>query len=236
MRPFLVPLLPCRAIDPVLDFYTAMGFEVTYRQKAPNVYAAIRYGRDINLHFYVIKDLAPERNHGTCLVILDDPRKLHTAFTDNYRNARGAVPLTGFPRIPRWRAGQTRFNVADPAGNIIRFISRSENEGSDWVKAPEESSSPLAKVLVTALKLRDGKGDERMAAATLDRALKTEAKTEHPAPVRDRARVLALRAELASVLGEAERLAELKAGFAALPLTREDRSVLKDVLTEMKRL
>lgn len=232
----MVPLLPCRAIDPVLDFYTALGFEITYKQKVPNVYAAVRYGRDINLHFYVIKDLAPERNHGTCLVILDDPQKLHAALTAHYRKTKGKVPLTGFPRIPRWRAGQTRFNVADPAGNIIRFISRAENEGSDWVKPPEGSSSPLAKALVTALKLRDGKGDYKMAAATLDRALTLEAKVESQSPARDRARVLALRAELASSLGDAKKLAELKASFASLPLTREDRAALKDIIREFESL
>jgi hypothetical protein len=35
-----IPILPCRSIDEQLSFYEAIGCEVTYRQKAPNVFAA----------------------------------------------------------------------------------------------------------------------------------------------------------------------------------------------------
>ncbi|MCD6024907.1 MAG: hypothetical protein K0Q91_1823 [Fibrobacteria bacterium] len=231
-RPFMVPLLPCRSIDPVLEFYAALGFEVTYRQKSPNVYAAIRYGEHIHLHFYVMKSHAPEKNHGTCLVILEDPEALHAALTAHYRKAKGTVPLTGFPRIPRWRAGQTRFNVADPAGNIIRFISHQESSGPDWVKSPENSGSILSTALVTALKLRNGKGDEAMAAAALDRALRAK----DGGNVRERARAIALRCELASVLGESTLLDALLNEFAGLNLDVMDRDILGPEIREMEKL
>ena len=37
----MIPILPCRSIDDQLAFYESLGFEVTYRQKAPNVFAAV---------------------------------------------------------------------------------------------------------------------------------------------------------------------------------------------------
>jgi hypothetical protein len=47
----MIPLLPCRSIDDQIDFYESLGFEVTYRQTAPNVYAAVQRGA-IELHFF----------------------------------------------------------------------------------------------------------------------------------------------------------------------------------------
>jgi hypothetical protein len=42
----MIPIRPCRSIDDQLSFYEALGFSVTYRQKAPNVYAAVQRGGD----------------------------------------------------------------------------------------------------------------------------------------------------------------------------------------------
>lgn len=38
----VVPLLPCASIDDMLTFYTALGFEQTYRQTKPNPYLAMQ--------------------------------------------------------------------------------------------------------------------------------------------------------------------------------------------------
>ena len=35
----MIPILPCRSIDDQIAFYESIGFEVTFRQKVPNVYA-----------------------------------------------------------------------------------------------------------------------------------------------------------------------------------------------------
>src|SRR5688572_5749703 len=37
-----IPILPCRGIDETLEFYVAVGFEVTYKQGKPNSYACVR--------------------------------------------------------------------------------------------------------------------------------------------------------------------------------------------------
>lgn len=44
-----VPLLPCRSIDEIVEFYTMLGFEQTYHQLRPSPYACL--GReDLQLH------------------------------------------------------------------------------------------------------------------------------------------------------------------------------------------
>ena len=33
-----IPILPCRSINEMLEFYRALGFEVIYQQSKPNTY------------------------------------------------------------------------------------------------------------------------------------------------------------------------------------------------------
>ena len=61
----MIPLLPCRSIDDQIDFYESLGFEVTYRQKAPNVFAAVQRGA-IELQFFVLKGYDSSRTSTVC--------------------------------------------------------------------------------------------------------------------------------------------------------------------------
>jgi hypothetical protein len=38
-----IPIFPCRSIDEQLDFYQALGSEVTYNQTKPNLYVCVRH-------------------------------------------------------------------------------------------------------------------------------------------------------------------------------------------------
>ena len=77
-----IPILPCRSIDEQLAFYEAIGFEVTYRQQAPNVFAAVRRG-PIELQLFVLKDYPPADNYSTRYVL----RPMSTACTPNSATA-----------------------------------------------------------------------------------------------------------------------------------------------------
>ena len=46
-----VPLLPCRSIDEIVEFYGMLGFSQTYYQVLPNPYVALKR-EDIQLHFF----------------------------------------------------------------------------------------------------------------------------------------------------------------------------------------
>lgn len=215
-----IPALPCVALDESLTFWRAVGYDVTYTQKAPNPYAVIRYD-DYELHLFGLKQLEPEANFTTCLVIVGEVEQLHATFAGRLKAALGRVPERGFPRISRMRPGQTRFTLTDVAGNSVIFIKR---VGEDEAAANEYKRAdlpPLQRALAVAARLRDFKNDDAAAARALDSAL-----ARHEEPLLDFARVLLARIELAEALDDPQRAGELRARLDALPLSAEDRAQL----------
>jgi hypothetical protein len=79
-----IPILPCRSIDDQLAFYEAIGFEVTYRQKAPNLFAAVRRG-PIELQFFTMKGYEPANSYSTCYVLTADVDRLYADFRDGLK-------------------------------------------------------------------------------------------------------------------------------------------------------
>jgi hypothetical protein len=214
------------SLDETLDFYRALGFEVTHEQTWPYVYGAVcRNG--VDLHFYGgFKGFNPAKAYSSCLVMVDEVEAPHRAFVDGLRRAFGRIPTAGIPRITRLRKDQTRFAIFDPAGTSIIFIARSEPE-MDYDEAPDEEQSRLASALDTAVWIRDLRGfDDVAAAKVLDVAL---ARSE-PAPAVDRARAIAARAELAVALGDIDRAQTLRVELQAMSLTDEERARYKDEL------
>jgi len=167
-----IPMLPCAALDETLDFWQALGFRVTYRQKAPNPYAVVEYA-DYALHFFGLTQLAPEANYSGCLVLVAEVEELHRTFAERLRTALGKVPGRGFPRISRMRPGQTRFTLTDVAGNSVIFIKHGDEDAKAAEAYTEPGQTPLAKALRVAERLRDFKGDDAAAAKVLDNALAT---------------------------------------------------------------
>lgn len=224
MDDVLIPVLPCVSLDETLDFYRALGFEVTRRQTEPYLYGAV-HRRGVDLHFHGPRKLDPKKSFSICLVMVDDLQSPHRAFIDGLRQAYGKIPLAGFPRITRLWKGQTRFAVFDPAGNSIIFIARDEPDAT--YDEPEPGKSRLAWALDTAVWLRDLKGyDDVAAARVLDVAL---ARNGPAAPI-EQARALAARAELAVALGEQDRADALRAELQKLPLSDEERERYRDEL------
>jgi hypothetical protein len=208
-----IPFLPCVSMADSLDFYQALGFGVTYRQKSPNEYAVIRSGA-CEIHLFGLKGLKPENGYTCCCVVVPDVEPLHQAFSEALRGKYGKLPIAGFPRITRFKPGQTRFTLTDPSGNSIICVRRSAHEGGG-----RANLTGLAKAIDTAAKLRDESGDDESAAKVLDVALARYA----DAPPLDRARALAARAELAVALGETGKLSAVRAELQRIPVSDEDR-------------
>ena len=119
----MIPLLPCRSIEDQIAFYEALGFEVTYRQKAPNVYASVQRGA-IELHFFVMKGYEPADSYSTCYVLVSNVDRLYAEFRAGLKTALGRIPSRGIPRIGALRDmpyGVRQFLMTDPGGNIIRI-------------------------------------------------------------------------------------------------------------------
>lgn len=139
-----VPVLPCVSAEATLEFYRALGFEVTHEQTRPYLYLALRWS-GFDLHYgRAPKELDPAReNSGGCLVMVDAVAPYHAALTRAMRRAYGRVLAKGLPRLTRYRPGASRFTLMDPSGNSIIFIQRDE-PGKPSTAVPGDSTGSPA--------------------------------------------------------------------------------------------
>lgn len=226
----VVPLLPCASIEDMLAFYTALGFESTYRQAKPNPYLAMRRG-DIDLGFFGMPGFNPADSYGSCIITVPDTAELHRAFADGLRSLYGKVPLAGIPRMTRPRPrrnaeGLAGFSVVDPGGNWLRIYP--EAAAAD----PPPLGGKLAQALDNAVVLADSRGDPAQAAKILDGALARIT----DAPAVERVEALAYRAELAVTLQDPERAAAVLAELDGVRLDPPDRERLADTLAAVSEL
>jgi catechol 2,3-dioxygenase-like lactoylglutathione lyase family enzyme len=210
-----VPLLPCVSAEETLEFYRALGFEVTYEQTRPYLYLAFRWS-GFELHYgRASKDLDPGlENSGGCMVMVDAVAPYHAALTQAMRRAYGRVLAKGLPRITRHRPGASRFTLVDPSGNSLIFIQRGEPERLEYGGSRELDG--LARVLDGARILRDFKTDDLAAFRRIRSGLKRHGDR---APAVERALALAMLIELAVALGEEEGVQEWRERLGAITLT-----------------
>jgi catechol 2,3-dioxygenase-like lactoylglutathione lyase family enzyme len=214
-----VPLLPCSAVEETLEFYQALGFEVTYRQTRPYLYLAVSWS-GFEVHFS-----KPPQGHdpsredgGGCLVMVDVVAPYHAAFSQAMRSAYGKVLAKGLPRITRFRPGQSRFTLVDPSGNSLIFIQRDEPAELEY--GGSKKLHGLAKALDNARIFREFKNDDRAAFRTVNSALRRHGPQ---APAIDRALALATLVELATALGERDNIDAWMRELATIQLTDAER-------------
>jgi hypothetical protein len=227
----MIPLLPCASIDEQLRFYEALGFEVTYRQKAPNVYASVQRGL-IELHFFTMKGYDPASSYSTCYALVSDVDALYAAFREGLIRAFGRVPSRGIPRLGALRDmsyGVRQFVMTDPGGNAIRIGQALEVDGARPGTGP---SSRLELALDAANQLMHSKGDPATAARVIDGAL---AAAPDP-PQRHLVQAWILRADAAHALGDDRLCASLLARADAGGMTEADRADLADDLARAAEL
>ncbi|MFF0309599.1 VOC family protein [Streptosporangium sp. NPDC004379] len=236
-----VPLLPCRSIDEIADFYRVLGFEQTYRQTRPNPYTVLQR-EDIALHFFAMDGFDPAASYGSCLVLVPDTGALFESFATGMRTAYGKLLVSGTPRMTRPRKRKNTgdlagFSVVDPGGNWIRIFplsgsaSRDADQGEQ--AGPGAERSRIAKAMENAVVLGESKGDHRQAARILDTAL---AREQDSAPATELVEALVYRAELAMRLGDGERADELLARVRDTPLGEADRETLAETLAGARDL
>ncbi|GHC57975.1 bleomycin resistance protein [Streptomyces flavofungini] len=226
-----IPLLPCQTVQPIVDFYTALGFETTYLQKSPYAYAVVERGT-VELQFFGMKQYDPKVSISGCYILTDDVESLHAAFRAGLKAAYGKIPSRGLPRIGPLKDmsyGVRQFLMTDPGGNSIR-VGQPISEDQQHRAAPKET---FARALHIADLFVDSKEDLPGAAKVIDRALALT--DERPTPAQH-LRLLVLRGDLAQRLGEdalAGRLLEEAAGIA---LTEEEREEARDAVVRLVEL
>ncbi|MFE5791828.1 bleomycin resistance protein [Streptomyces sp. NPDC056503] len=226
-----IPILPCHALQPVLDFYTALGFEVTFRQRSPNPYASVARG-SLELQFFGVKHHDPAASTSTCYVVTDDVDGLYAAFRDGLKEAYGRIPTRGLPRLGALRDtsyGMRQFLLTDPGGNCVR-VGQRIREDLHHDRAP---GGTFARALHHAALLADSKEDLAGAAKVVERALRLD--DERPTPVQ-LLRLLVLRADVARRLGEEEVAVAALAEAGAVPLSGEEREEVRDELVRLAEL
>jgi len=227
-----VPLLPCRSIDEIVEFYGVLGFSQTYYQALPNPYVALRR-EDINLHFFGIPDFKPEDSYGSCLVIVPDTGELHRTFAAAMRAAYGKLLISGIPRMTRPRKRKNAdnlsgFTVIDPGGNWIRIMAAKA--------APEEDEAApgkLGAILQNAVVMGDSHGYDARAAQILDGGIARSADT---ASATELVEALAYRAELALRVDDPAAAADALTRAREVGLSEAERENLSEVLASLDDL
>jgi catechol 2,3-dioxygenase-like lactoylglutathione lyase family enzyme len=226
----LIPVLPCRLLEENLNFYRALGFEVTFHQQRPNPYAVVKRG-SIELHFFAMKTYDPTQSYSTCYIVTTDVEALYDAFRSGLRAALGKVPTRGLPRIGPLKDmpyGVRQFLLTDPGGNTLR-VGQPISDGDAPTEVPTER---FARALHTASLLGDSKGDYPAAATLLDRILASDAARS----AAEQLRALVLRADMAIRMDD-RALAERLLGEAQkTQLTDEDRTAIRDDLRRADEL
>lgn len=226
-----IPILPCRTLQPVLDFYTVLGFEVTFQQKSPHPYAVVERG-GIQLHFFGMKQYEPAESFSTCHIRTDDVDGLHEVFRTRLKAAYGRIPTRGLPRIGPLKDtphGVRQFLVTDPGGNCLRV---GQPTGRDQHHRPAPGGT-FSRALHHASLFADSREDPEGAAKIVDRVLRIE--DERPTPVQ-LLRLLVLRADVARRLGDEETAASALARAAAVRLTDRERESVHDDLERLEEL
>ncbi|WP_086797865.1 bleomycin resistance protein [Streptomyces caniscabiei] len=231
-----IPILPCQSLQPLLDFYTALGFEVTFEQRSPNPYAVVERG-GVELQFFGLKTYEPTTSISTCYVVTDDVDGLYAAFRAGLRQAYGRVPTRGLPRIGPLKDmsyGVRQFLMTDPGGNCVR-VGQPTSEDQRHRPAPRET---YARALHHASLLADSRDDPAAAAKVIDRVLGPGTDgPDGPAPTASQlVRLLVLRADVAARTGDEETAAGALARAAAVELTDEERRTAHDALVRLEDL
>ncbi|GAA4090427.1 VOC family protein [Nonomuraea soli] len=228
----MIPMLPCRDIDEIAEFYQALGFTRTYRQTRPNPYVSLRR-EDIELHFFGMPaEFDPAESYGTCGVFVPSTFELHAAFAAGMREKYGKLLISGIPRMTRPRkrknvSYQPGFTLIDPGGNYVRFFPLKE------LPEGEAAKSKLAVAMDNAVVMGDSHGDPAQAAKILDGALR---RAEPDTPAADLVEALAYRAELAVTQQDHERARELLEQLRQVTLDDTERVRLADALTNVADL
>ncbi|WP_109698688.1 bleomycin resistance protein [Chitinophaga deserti] len=230
----MIPILPCKDLDELLAFYCQIGFEVTYRQKSPNLYATVE--KDwMRLDFYGISHHDPKKTYHTCYILTEATDELYETFTAGMRKSNGKLPTRGLPRISEIRDkayGVREFMFSDPAGNCIRIgrkLVQNASEESD--RATTAAAKRLALVLDYAYRFEDDEGEYDKLPGLLDKAIERD--KEYPCD--NLFKVMNLRADYAIRLGDLPLAKQLLAAVKTHPLMA-DREKFYTVLQRVADL
>lgn len=226
-----IPGLKARDVADVAEFYVALGFEITFRQKTPYQFLSVKRG-GIELNFHGNRTFDPATSQHGCVVHTGEVDYLYHAFAAGLEARFGAVPAQGVPRIGALKNmtyGVRQFLMIDPGGNTIQ-ICQEISEDQNHRPAPAET---FARAVHMGSLFADSKQDLELAVKVLDRALNHPEQTPTAVQL---VRLLVLRADVAIRQGEIVRAAELLDRVRSINLPADQRDELADELRRAQEL
>ena len=227
-----IPLLPCQTIQPVIDFYTALGFEVTFLQKSPNPFAVVERG-DIELQFFGMKKYEPSESYSTCYVLTDDVDGLYEAFRAGLKAAYGKSPEPGHT-ADRAAQGHVLRGAAVPDDRPRRQLRPGRPAHQRGPAPPARPQGDLREGAAQRRALRRLQGGSRRARRRSSIAC-SGSEDERPTPAQ-LVRLLVLRGDVAGRLGDETTAVSALERAAAVQLTDEERESVRDDLARLKDL
>lgn len=221
----VIPILPCSSIKETLEFYRALGFEVTSEQKQPYTYASIKYN-DINLQFFVKKNWNP----AFVYISVKDVDTLHQAFVTGIKQTYGKMLSKGTPRITSVNnlSQDRRFNVIDPGENWLYIGQPLTAE----IKERKKDNTRLMKAVENARTFAYSKQDAAGAAKILETAFsKNESESDAT-----RFCAYVLRADVAAMLEDTESLERYILAAQNVQLTETERLELTEEIERLGEL
>ena len=194
---------PVASINETLEFYVALGFEITYQQTRPNTYGCVKH-EDIDLHFFTMKGYEPKDSYSTCLVLVPTlPGCIR-------RSAPGCAAITASCLSLAFRASASSTIPMQTSSFALTSLTPAATGYASFRQA--NSLPPRATTMRRKRKDRrncrgsnraadwlvEAKGDFEAAAQMLDKALAQD----EPAPPAHRFQALVLRASLAISLDD----------------------------------
>lgn len=174
-----VPLFECdyNLFDHHLEFYTALGFEIIYYQKAPYRFASVIKEGIGEFGFYGNKNFKENGNRGGCYIYVPNIQEVFADLKSNLKSYYGKIPSKGIPRISRINktAEDWRVNITDPGENTI-IIGETFGDSTTLMEAEDERvrelESKFEKAYAAAYRLAYSKEDFLAARNTLEVAFR----------------------------------------------------------------
>jgi hypothetical protein len=229
---FAIPLLPCVSIKETLEFYQAIGSEITYQQKAPNNYIGLKV-KGVEIHFFGMKQIKPDANFSSCYLVVDEIDVFYNLCRDGLKNVYGKIPIKGIPRINQIKDmptyGVRQFIIVDPSGNYLRIgqpIPKTDSVLFEENGNKPQKGTALTKAYELADQLANGKDDLKTAIAVIDKVLLSDDKSELDTLFK----LISLRLEIANRTDDTVKVKELiNQGNDLLKNIKDKSLILTDI-------
>lgn len=236
---FAIPLLPCVSIKETLEFYQAIGSEITYQQKAPNNYIGLKL-KNIEIHFFRMKQIKPEANFSSSYLVVDEIDAFYNLCRDGLKKLYNKIPIKGIPRINQIKDmptyGVRQFIIVDPSGNYLRIgqaIPKTDSVLFEENGKKPQKGTVLTKAYELADRLANGKEDLEASIKVIDKVLSEEKDSNELVCI---FKIIILRIDIAHKMDDIKTMKQMIKKGKEVFNQLDERNLLKEDIASFRRL